>query len=116
MLNANHWLRSIESYSFYGSDRWLALTVLEATRARKVSKTPTRLFFKAGLFIIYVKGNIKVTAKLRVSRLIRFEGTKRITSPEMRSKSFGTFDRRSGQFLESPEKPLANRNPLVLKK
>ena len=84
-----------------------------AFRARKVlgtfdkrapgkSRKP-RPAYSLKLASLYVKGNIKITARLRVSRLLRFEGTKRITSPEVRSKSFGTLDRRSGQFLESPE-------------
>ena len=33
--------------------------------------------------------------KLRVSRRLHFEDTKRIMSPEMRPKSFGTFEKRA---------------------
>ena len=43
-----------------------------------------------------VKGiKIKITAKFRASRRLRFEDTKRIMSPEMRPKSFGTFEKRA---------------------
>ena len=43
-----------------------------------------------------VKGiKIKITAKFRASGRLRFEDTKRIMSPEIRPKSFGTFDKRA---------------------
>ena len=67
-------------------------------RARKaIRKITTCLFCKAGLFISYVvKGmKLKITAKFRASRRLRFEDTKRITSPEIRPKSFGTFEKRA---------------------
>ena len=38
---------------------------------------------------------MKITAKFRVSRRLRFEDTKRIMSPEMRPKSFGTFEKQA---------------------
>ena len=37
---------------------------------------------------------IKITAKFRASRRRRYNDTKRIMSPEMRPKSFGTFEKR----------------------
>ena len=37
---------------------------------------------------------IKITAKFRASRRLRFEDTKKIITPEMRLKSFGTFEKR----------------------
>ena len=47
------------------------------------------------VFSVVVKGiKIKMTAKFRTSRLLRFEDIKRIMSPEMRPKSFGTFEKR----------------------
>ena len=36
---------------------------------------------------------MKITAKFCASRRLRFEDTKRIMSPEMRPKSFGTFEK-----------------------
>ena len=48
------------------------------------------------VFSYVVKGiKIKITAKLRASRRLRFEDTKRNMSPEMRPKSFGTFEKRA---------------------
>ena len=38
---------------------------------------------------------IKITAKFRASRRLRFEDTRRIMSPEMRPKIFGTFEKRA---------------------
>ena len=38
---------------------------------------------------------MKITAKFRASRRLRFEDTKRIKSPEMRPKSFGTFEKQA---------------------
>ena len=51
---------------------------------------------------------IKITAKFRASRRLRFEDTKRIMSPEIRLKSFGTFEKHapghiSGGRLLSPQ-------------
>ena len=44
---------------------------------------------------IYLKGiKINITAKFRASGRLRFEDTKRIMSPEIRPKSFGTFKKR----------------------
>ena len=48
------------------------------------------------VFSYVVKGiKIKITAKFRASRRLRFEDTKRIMSPEMRPKSFGTFEKQA---------------------
>ena len=71
----------------------------------KVSKNfgPEKPFVKlrpaysAKLVFSYVgKGwKIKITVKLRVSRRLHFEDRKTIMSPEMRPKSFGTFEKRA---------------------
>ena len=56
------------------------------------------------VFSYVVKGiKIKITAKLRAPRHLRFEDTKRIMSPEMCPKSFGTFEKWAPAlyFLES---------------
>ena len=48
------------------------------------------------VFSYVVKGiKIKITAKFRASMHLRFEDTKRIMSPEMRPKSFGTFEKQA---------------------
>ena len=48
------------------------------------------------VFSYVVKGvKIKITAKFRASRRFRFEDTKRIMSPEIRPKSFGTFEKQA---------------------
>ena len=38
---------------------------------------------------------MKITAKFRASRHLRFEDTRRIMTPEMVPKSFGTFEKRA---------------------
>ena len=46
------------------------------------------------VFSYVVKGwKIEITVKFRASRRPRFGGAKRIISPEMRPKSFGTFEK-----------------------
>ena len=48
------------------------------------------------IFLYVVKAiNIKITAKFRASKRLRFEDTKRIMSPEIRPKSFGTFEKQA---------------------
>ena len=51
------------------------------------------------IFSHVVKGiRIKITAKFRFSRRLRFEVTKRIISPEIRPKSFGTFEKQAPEL------------------
>ena len=38
---------------------------------------------------------MKIIAKFRASRRLRFEDTKRIMSPEIHPKSFGTFEKQA---------------------
>ena len=65
-------------------------------RARKaIRKTPTCLFCKAGLFICCKGNKNKNNCKFRASRRLSFENTNRIMSPEMRPKSFGTFEKQA---------------------
>ena len=48
------------------------------------------------VFSYVVKGiKTKITAKFRASRRFRFEDTKRIMPPEIRPKSFGTFEKQA---------------------
>ena len=56
------------------------------------------------VFSYVVKGmKFKITAKFRASRRLRFKDTRRIMSPEMRPKSFGTFEK------WAPEQPKTKR-------
>ena len=56
-----------------------------------------RTGYSVKLVFSYVinRSQIKITAKFRASRGLRFEDTKRIMSPEMRPKSFGTFEKQA---------------------
>ena len=57
------------------------------------------------VFSCVAKGwKIKITVKFRDSRRIRFEDTKGIMSPEMRPKSFGTFEKRAPVCQMSDQK------------
>ena len=48
------------------------------------------------IFSHNVKGiRIKITAKFRASRRLRFEDTKRIMLPEIRPKRFGAFEKQA---------------------
>ena len=48
------------------------------------------------IFSNVVKGiKIKIMAKFRASRRLRFEDTESIISPEIRPKSFGTFEKQA---------------------
>ena len=82
---------------FYGSYRWLTLSMLRENRARErfpkapktfrawktYRKTPTCIFCKDGLFIFCIKEiKIKTTAKFHTSRRLRSEDKRRIMSPE----------------------------------
>ena len=49
----------------------------------------------AKLVFSYVVKGIKITAKFCASRCLRFEDTKRIMAPEIRPKSFGTFEKQA---------------------
>ena len=52
---------------------------------------------------------ITITAKFHASRRLRFEDTKRIMSPEMRPKSFGTFEKRApGYFFSVVSRKRSN--------
>ena len=65
------------------------------------------------VFSYVVKGiKIKITAKFRASRRLRFEDTKGIRSPEMRPKSSGTFEKRG----PGPSQSSAAPNQLSLVK
>ena len=53
------------------------------------------------VFSYLVKGiNIKMTAKFCASRCLHFQDTKRIMSPKMHPKSFGTFKKRAPAGLQ----------------
>ena len=60
-------------------------------QARKAIRK-LRSAYSVKLVFSYVVKGIKITAKFGVSRRLRFEDTKRIMSPEIRPKSFRTFE------------------------
>ena len=88
-------------------EEWLELTI-----GYEISQ-PVLFFLVVNpgklIFSHVVKGTkIKITAKLRASRRVRFEDTKRV-SPEIRPKSFGTS--RKSRRLFGPEKPFVKLRP-----
>ena len=56
-----------------------------------------RLAYSVKLVFSYVvkRIKIKITSKFRASRRVCFKDTKRIMSPKMRPKSFGTFEKQA---------------------
>ena len=59
-------------------------------------------YFVKLVFSYVVKGiKTKITAKFCASRRLRFEDTKRIMSPEIRPKSFGTFEKQAPGLFRS---------------
>ena len=57
------------------------------------------------IFSHVVKGiKIEITAKFRASRRLGFENTKRIMSPEIRPKRFGTFEKQAPGSLRLDSK------------
>ena len=68
----------------------------QTIRARKAIRKPrTRLFCKAGLSNVAKGWKIKLTVKFPASRRLCLENIKGIMSPEMRPKSFGTFEKQA---------------------
>ena len=92
-LGHNHWWAAF----LLSFDQWPV-----SRKSRKLFG-PGKTFLKLRLahsvklvFSYVVKGRkIKITAKFRALRRLRFEDTKRTMSPEMRPKSFGTFEKRA---------------------
>ena len=89
---------------------WCSAQPVELSDQGPVSRKSRRLFgpekkpfiklwlaFSVKLVFSYVvKGiKIKITAMFRASRRLRFEDTKRIVSPEIHPKSFGTFEKQA---------------------
>ena len=57
-------------------------------------------YFVKLFFSYVVKGiKVKLSAKFRASRGLRFKDTKRIVSPEIRPKSFGTFEKQASDYM-----------------
>ena len=110
-MGTNTWFNKCESCEF----------VLSCEQSRKLFG-PEKPFVKLRpaysvklVFSYVVKGiKMKITAKFRASRRLRFEDTERIMSPEMRPKSFGTFEKLApgtcihGLCASFPKKRLHN--------
>ena len=58
-------------------------------------KLPPTYSVTLGFSYVVKRMKIKITLKFRASRRLRFEDTKRIMSPEIHPKSFGTFEKRA---------------------
>ena len=75
---------------------------------------PEKLFVKVRpaysvklVFSHVVKGiKIKIIAKFRASRRLRFEDTKRIMSPKIHPKSFGIFEKQALGFRFQPRRQI----------
>ena len=74
------------------------LKVPRTFRARKAF-VKSRPAYSVKLIFSHVVKGIKITAKFRASRRLRFEDTKRIMPPEIRPKSFGTFEEQAPGLL-----------------
>ena len=74
--------------------------------------------YSVELIVSYVvKGmKMKITAKFRASRRLCFEDTKRIMSPEISPKSFGTYEKQApGHLFLSPlTSDVNNRHSFLL--
>ena len=55
-----------------------------------------------------------MTAKFRASRRLRFEDTKKIMSPEMVPKSFGTFEKQAPGYQLSAAVPDSSENKIII--
>ena len=75
------------------------LEVLRTFRAQKaIRKITTCLFCKADLFICRKGNKNKNNCKVSCLGRLGFEDTKRIMSPEILPKSFGTFEKRATDY------------------
>ena len=73
-------------------------------RARKAIRKTVTANSVNPVFSYDIKGiKIKINAKFRASRRLRFEDAKRIMSPEMCPKSFGTFEKQAPVVHLGPE-------------
>ena len=88
---------------FFPPGKFGKIPLLSPGATRPFLENPEKPFVKLRLaysvkrvFSYVLKGiKIKITVKHRASRRLHFEDKKRIMSPEMRPKSFGTFEKRA---------------------
>ena len=69
---------------------------------KAIRKITTCLFCEAGLFICCKRNKNENNCKVSCLRRLRFEDTKRIMSPEIRPKSFGTFEKQAPESKYIP--------------
>ena len=102
---------SVDTITFHPRQRWRKVQGPVSRKSRELFG-PEKPFLKLPpaysvklVFSYVVKGmKIKITAKFPASRRLCFEDTKRNMSPEIRPKSFGTFDKRApGHYFTSLE-------------
>ena len=71
-------------------------------RARKAIRKFATCYSVKLVFSYVVEGiKINITAKFRASKRLHFEDTKRIMSPDLRPKSFGTFEKQAPAVVRS---------------
>ena len=95
------------SISTYRALHWHPKGQWPVTRKFRKLFGPEKPFLKLRLahsvklvFSYVVKGRkIKITAKFRALKRLRFENTKRTMSPETRPKGFGSFVKRAPELL-----------------
>ena len=103
-LQSDNWLFGPKKFSGLSRNRPLG-PVSRKSGELFGPETPfvkVRPAYSVKLVFSYVVNEIKTktTEKFRASRRLRFDDTKRIMSPEIRPKSFGTFEKQApGQGL-----------------
>ena len=105
------WLKQLECFFDNGKIRpakfWPGARfskVPRTFRARKAFVKSRPAYSVKLIFSHVVKGiKIKITEKFRASRRLRFEDTKRIMSPEIHLKSFGTFEKQAPEQDLNPD-------------
>ena len=69
---------------------------------KAIRKITTCLFCKASLFICCKRNKNENNCKVSCLRRLRFEDTKRIVSPEIGPKSFGSFEKQAPESKYIP--------------
>jgi len=104
------------SKRYLSAQKWAQTRTEENSDLGPVSRKSRELFGPEKLFVkvrpaysiklvfsCVVRGmKIKIIAKFRASRRLRFEDTKRIMSPEIYPKSFGTFEKQAPGWKLNP--------------
>ena len=84
---------------------------LFSSRKSRTLIGPEKPFIKLRPACSVKRIKIKIPVKFRASRRLRFEDAKKIMSPEMGPKSFGTFEKRIPYW---PDQPVSKCNVSLL--